>query len=161
MIDEILKHGPVIDGQGFELNSAATPGVFRNFLVIYNSALDLVHVNETAVAAEYFYFGEPFLIPLHRQIPDTQTTHADILDPPRVDKLIASYKRSECPFFALEPFEFSFFLQHFSPLRQVRSEFRSRIVGHETPKMSRAISSEWMRRLNRRQIPLRVGPEGG
>ncbi len=115
MIYEILKHGTVFGRQGFELNSATSPGVFGNFLIIYNPALNLVHVNETAVAAEYFYFRVPFLIFLHRQIPDAQTTHADISDPPRVDKLIASYKRSECPFFAFEPFEFSFFLQRFFP----------------------------------------------
>jgi hypothetical protein len=115
MVDEILEDGQVLDRQIFELNSVASPRVFRNFPIMCNSELKLVHVNETAVGGKYFYFGAPFLIPPHRQIPDAQPAHADILDLPRVDKLIGPYKNSECPFFAFEPFVFSFFHKHFIP----------------------------------------------
>ena len=142
MIDEILKHGQVLDRQVFELNSAASPGVFGNFLIIYDSELNLVHVNEMAVAAEYFYFGAPFLIPLHRQIPDAQPAHADIVDSPRVDNLIVSYKSSECLFFDLEPFEFSFFLQHFFPAQPGKKEIPLSKRGEKTPRMSWATDSQ-------------------
>ncbi len=90
IIDEILEHGQVLDRQVLELNSAASPGVFRNFLIIYDSELNLVHVNETVFPAEYFYFRAPFLIPFQRKIPDAQPAHADIQNSPRVDKFIAT-----------------------------------------------------------------------
>jgi len=120
MIDESLEDGQLLDRQIFELHSAAPrahlfAGAFRDFSIIYNSTVNLVQVNETVVAAEYFYSGAPFIILVCRHIPDAQPAHADIKDLPRVDKLLRSYKSSECPFFALEPFVFSSFLKHFSP----------------------------------------------
>ncbi len=120
MIDELLEHARVLDRQVFELYSAAPrgdlfPGALRDFPIIYNSALKLVQVNETLVATEYFYFGALFVILVCRHILDAQPAYADILDLPHVHKVIGSYKSSECPFFALEPCEFSFFAQHFSP----------------------------------------------
>jgi len=120
MIDELLEHGRVLDRQVFELYSAAPrgdlfPGASRDFPIIYNSALNLVQVNEKLVATEYFYSGAPFIILVCRHILDAQPAYADILDLPHVHKVIGSYKSSECPFFTLEPCEFSFFVKHFFP----------------------------------------------
>jgi len=120
IIDEILEYGQVFDRHIFELDPAASradlfPGSLGHFIVIHNSALNLVQVNETVVAAEYFYVGAPLIILLCRQIPDAQPTHADILDLPHVNEFIGSYEGSECTFFALEPFESSFFFKHFFP----------------------------------------------
>jgi hypothetical protein len=118
MLDEILQHRQVLDRQVFELDPAAPrtdlfPGALRHFMVIYNSAIDLVHVDETMVAAEYFYMGAPVIILLCGQIPEAQPPHADILDLPHIYDLIGFYESSECPFFSLEPLEFSFFFRHF------------------------------------------------
>jgi len=106
MIDEILKHGQVLVKQVFKLHPAAPcadllPGASRDFSIIYNSALNTAQVNETVIAAEYCYFGALFIILVYSQIPNAKPAHADILDLPRVDKLIGPYKSSECPFFAL------------------------------------------------------------
>jgi len=62
MIDEFLQCGQVLDRQVFELHPTAPgadllPGTFRDFPIIYNSALNTAQVNETVVAAEYFYCG--------------------------------------------------------------------------------------------------------
>jgi hypothetical protein len=81
-------------------------------------------VNETVIAAEYCYFGTLFIILVCSQIPNAQPAHADILDLPHVHKLIGFYKSSECPFFALEPFEFSFFLKHFFPAQPGKQEIQ-------------------------------------
>ncbi len=59
-------------------------------MIIHNSALNLVHVNETVVAAEYCYFGAPFIILVCEQIPGTQPARTDILDLPHAAKLIGS-----------------------------------------------------------------------
>ena len=125
----------MLDRQVFELYPTAPgadllPGAFRDFPIIYYSALNLGHVNEKVVAAEYFYFGAPIIILVCRQIPDAQPAHADIQDLPHVDKFIGSYKSGECPFFAFEPFEYSFFLKYLSamvhkePLVLTRMQFR-------------------------------------
>ena len=60
MIDKILEHGQVHNGQICELHSATSdadllPRVFGKLLIIYDFALDPVYVDEMAVAAEYFY----------------------------------------------------------------------------------------------------------
>ena len=119
MVDEILEHDQVFDRQVFELRPASPgadllPGAFGDYSVIYNSAGNLVQVNEKVAAAEYYYFGAPIIILVCRQIPDAQPAHADILDLPRVDELIGFYKSSESALFAPEPFQFSFFLKHVS-----------------------------------------------
>src|SRR5208283_4110971 len=134
MIDEILEQGQVLDRQVFELYSTAPRAdlfreVFRDFSIIYNSALNLVQVNETAIVAEYFYYGAPLIILVCRHILGAQPDYADILDLPHVHKLIGSYKSSACPFFALEPLVFSFFLKHFlPPPGQVRRKSHSLTV---------------------------------
>ena len=120
MIDEFLKCGQVLDRQVFELHATAPdadllPEAFRHFLIIHDSALNPVYVNEAAVAAEYFYFGAPLIILVCIHILDAQPADADILDLPHVHKCLGSYKSSECPFFAPEPFQFSFFTKHFIP----------------------------------------------
>ena len=61
IIDEILEHGQVFGRQVFELYPTVPradlfPGAFGDFPIIYNSALNTAQVNETVVAAEYFYF---------------------------------------------------------------------------------------------------------
>ena len=101
MVDEILEHDQVFDRQVFELRPASPdadllPGALGDYSVIYNSAGNLVQVNEKVAAAEYYYFGAPIIILVCRQIPDAQPAHADILDLPRVDELIGFYKSSEC-----------------------------------------------------------------
>jgi len=123
MIDEILEHGQVLVKQVFKLHPAAPgadllPGAFRYFMIIHDSALNPVQVNEAVVAAEYFYSGASLMILLRRQIPDTQPPHADILDLSHVNELIGSHESSKCPFFALKPLELSFFLRHFSPVQK-------------------------------------------
>ena len=124
MIDEILEHGQVPYRKIFELNPATFradlfPGAFRHLLIIYDSAFDSVHVDEAVVAAEYFHLGATIFIPVYRQIPDAQPAQADILDLAHADQLIGSYESSECPVFAFESLEFSFFLRHCRPLFQV------------------------------------------
>jgi hypothetical protein len=70
-------------------------------------------VNETVVAAEYFYCGVSPIIIVRRQIPDTQPAHADILDLPHVNEFIGLYESGKCSIFAFKPLEFSFLIQHF------------------------------------------------
>ncbi len=133
MIYEILEHRQVLDGRILELHSTSSradlrPGIFRNFLIMYDSALDLVYVDELAVAAEYFYFGVPFPVLIQSQIPDAKPSEADILDLSHINEFIGSHKSSKCPFFGLESLEFSFFLRHSFPLFQVppgRDPFRT------------------------------------
>jgi len=137
IIDEILEHGQVLDRQVFELDSAAPradlfPGAFRHFIVIYNSAINFVHVNETVVTAEYFYMGALCIILSCGQIPEAQPTHADILDLSHINDLIGFYESSERPFFALEPLEFSFFFRHFFPPNPRKRD--SHDLDRESPK---------------------------
>ncbi|MGA7492068.1 MAG: hypothetical protein WB930_02720, partial [Syntrophobacteraceae bacterium] len=59
MIDELPEHGQVLDRQVFELYSAAPgddlfPSACRDFLIVYNSALNPIQVNESVVFTEYF-----------------------------------------------------------------------------------------------------------
>src|SRR5208283_125678 len=129
IIDEFLKCGQVLDRQVFELHPTAPgadllPGAFRHIMIIHDSALNPVQVNETVVGAEYFYPGVTLMILVCGQIPDTQPAHADILDLPHVNELIGSYESSKCSFFALKPLEFSFFLKHFftCPHKAIRSK---------------------------------------
>ena len=147
MIDEILEYWQVLGRQVFELHATAPgtdllPEAFRHFLIIHDSALNPVYVNEAAAAAEYFYFGAPLIIHVCRHILDTQPAHADILYLPHVDKLSGSYKSSESPFFALESFEFSFFLKHFFPAQPSKKGIPQSKLGIWTLRMSRAIKSE-------------------
>jgi hypothetical protein len=121
MIDEILDHALMLDRQILELHPAPPgadlrPGIFRDFLVVYDLAFDPVHVDKTVIAAEYLYFGVLFLISVYTQIPDAQPSQADILDLPHIYELIGSYESSERPLFAFEPLEFPFFLKHLFPL---------------------------------------------
>ncbi len=95
MIDEILEHGQLLDRQVFELHPTAPdadllPGTFRDFPIIYNFALNIVHVNEKIIAAEYFYCGALIIILTCRQVPEAHSSHADILDLPSIDMLIWS-----------------------------------------------------------------------
>jgi hypothetical protein len=134
MIDEILEHGQLLDRQVFELHPTAPdadlfPGAFRDFPIIYNSTLNFVHVNKKIIAAEYFYCGAVIIVLTYRQVPEAHSSHADILDLPSIDMFIWSYKSSERPFFAFEPFEFSLFLKylsatvHYDPLLLTRMLF--------------------------------------
>ncbi len=121
IVDEILKHGHMPDRQIFKLHPTAPgcellPGAFRDIGIIHYFALDLVHMNETTIAAEDFYPGTPSVFGfIYGQVLNAESTHADIPDLPHVDDLIGSDKSSECPILAFEPLEFSFILKHFSP----------------------------------------------
>ena len=124
VIYEILEQCQVLDCQILELHAASSradlcPGVFRQFVIMYDSAFDPVYVDEMVVVAEYFHFGTPISILVYSQIPDAKPPKADILDLSHIDEFIGSYKSGECPFFDFESLELSIFLKHFLPLFQV------------------------------------------
>jgi hypothetical protein len=78
--------------------------------------LNPLQVNETVVAAEYFYCRAFPMILVCRYIPDTQPAHADIPDLPHVKELIGLDESGKGSFFAFKPLEFSFVLKHFFTL---------------------------------------------
>ena len=117
VVNEILDHGDVADGEVTELHPAAShgqliPGAVRQFDIIDHLALHSVDMDEAAVAAEYFYFGIILFELFGRQVANTQTSQTDINDLPEVHELVGPEKCRKSTLFASESLVFSVFFWH-------------------------------------------------